>query len=118
MQDFEDDLEEDFPVVDVISREDLKKGLADGSVVLIDVREESEFREGRIPGSILMPLSRFRPADLPPATPGKRIVLTCRSGQRTQQAMAIAQIQGREDVTTHYAGSMLDWVAAGEKVEV
>lgn len=118
MQDIEDDIEEDFPVVDVVSREELKQGLADGSVVLIDVREEAEFRAGRIPGSILMPLSRFRPADLPPPAPGKRIVLTCRSGQRTLQAMAIAQIQGREDVTAHYAGSMLDWAAAGEPVEV
>ena len=118
MQDIEDDIEEDFPVADVISREDLKNGLADGSIVLIDVREENEFREGRIPGSILRPLSRFRPADLPPPAPGKRIVFTCRSGVRTQQALAISQIQGRDDVTTHYAGSMLDWLAAGEPVEV
>lgn len=105
-------------MVDVISREDLKRGMADGSIVLVDVREPAEFAAGHIPGARLLPLSDFRVDSLPVATPGQRIVFSCRSGQRTLKALAMAQAQGRGDITAHYAGSMLDWVAAGEPVEI
>lgn len=106
----------EFPVVKVISREDLKQGLAEGSILLLDVREPNEFAAGHIPGAHLFPLSTFEPANLP-AADGKRIVFSCRSGARTLKALAMAQAGGRADITTHYEGSMLDWVAAGEPVE-
>ena len=104
-------------MVEIVSREELKKGLADGSILLIDVREPDEFRAGHIPGAVSMPLSRFNPAELPKAE-GKTIVFNCRSGKRTLQAIDLARLGGRRDVQTHYEGSMLDWVAAGEPVEV
>ena len=52
-------------MVEVVTREELKKGLADGSIALIDVREPNEFAAGHIPGAVLVPLSRFDPAQLP-----------------------------------------------------
>jgi rhodanese-related sulfurtransferase len=103
-------------MVEVVTREELKKGLADGSIALVDVREPNEFAAGHIPGAIPMPLSRFDPAQLP-RDPGKRIVFNCRSGKRTLQAIEMARLGGRRDATAHYEGSMLDWVAAGEPVE-
>jgi len=104
-------------MVEVVTRDELKKGLADGSIALIDVREPHEFAAGHIPGSASLPLSRFDPAQLP-RDAGKRIVFTCRSGQRTLQAIEMARLGGRSDACAHYAGSMNDWVGAGEKVEV
>ncbi len=104
-------------MVEVVTREELKKGLADGSIALIDVREPHEFAAGHIPGAALLPLSRFDPAQLP-REPGRRIVFSCRSGQRTLQAIEMARLGGRSDACAHYAGSMNDWVASGEKVEV
>lgn len=103
-------------MVEIVSRDELKKGLADGTITLIDVREPHEFAAGRIPGSILLPLSRFDPALLPRGE-GKRLVFTCRSGQRTLRAIEMAQLGGRRDACAHYAGSMADWIANGEPVE-
>jgi rhodanese-related sulfurtransferase len=104
-------------MVEVVTRDELKKGLADGSITLIDVREPNEYAAGHIPGAVAMPLSRFDPAQLP-REPGKRVVFSCRSGHRTLQALEIARLGGRRDVCAHYAGSILDWVAAGEPLEM
>ena len=54
-----------------LDRETVKRGLADGSLVLVDVREPHEFAAGHIPGSVSLPLSMFDPAQLPD---GQRVV--------------------------------------------
>lgn len=104
-------------MVEVVTREELKKGLADGSIALIDVREPNEFAAGHIPGARTMPLSRFDPNKLP-RDPGKRIVFNCRSGKRTLQAIEMARLGGRRDAIAHYEGSIQDWMAAGEPLEM
>ena len=91
-------------MVENVSRETLKKGLADGSIVLVDVREPNEYAEGHTDA-------------LPPRASGKQIVFSCRSGKRSMVALERAQAAGRQDINAHYAGGMLDWNAAGEPVE-
>ncbi len=102
--------------VENVSREDLKHGLADGTVSLVDVREPHEFADGHIPGATLNALQGFDPGALPPPRAGHRIVLACRSGKRSLVAIDLAQAAGRTDVTAHYPGGMLDWNAAGEPI--
>ena len=103
--------------VENVGREELKRGLSDGSIRLVDVREPNEFADGHIPGALLNPLQSFDPAALPPAQDGKRVVLSCRSGKRSLIALERAREAGRTDITSHYAGGMLDWNAAGEPIE-
>ena len=103
------------PIVENVSLEEVKKGLADGTIALVDVREPNEWAEGHIAGASLNPLSTFDPAALP-RVPGKRVVLQCRSGGRTLKALALAQAAGRDDVRAHFPGSMNGWLAAGEPV--
>jgi rhodanese-related sulfurtransferase len=105
------------PIVEDVSLKDLKAGLADGSIVLVDVREPHEFAAGHIPGSSLNPLQSFEPDTLPPAEPGKRIVFSCRSGRRSISALGLAQQAGRDDIRAHYPGGILGWEGAGERVE-
>ena len=100
-----------------VSREELKHGLADGTIVLVDVREPNEWADGHIPGATLNPLQSFDTDALPPAKDGKRIVLHCRSGKRSLVALDRAHAAGRTDIKAHYPGGMLDWNAAGEPVE-
>jgi rhodanese-related sulfurtransferase len=95
--------------------DDIKAGLAAGSILIVDVREPQEFAAGRIPGSVSRPLSQFDPADLP-NEPGKRIVLSCAAGVRSLRALAFAQSAGL-DVDSHYLGGFKDWVMRGEPVE-
>ena len=104
-----------MPVVENVSLDELKAGLADGSVLLVDVREPNEWDAGHIAGATLNPLQSFDPAALPKAA-SKRIVLHCRSGKRSVTALGLAQDAGRDDVRAHFGGGMLEWVDAGEPV--
>ena len=104
-------------VVEDVSLAELKQGLADGSIALVDVREANEWAAGRIPGAVFNPLSAFDPAAVPAARPGQRVVLQCRSGRRSVTALGLAQQAGRSDVRAHFAGGMLEWQGAGEPVE-
>ncbi len=102
--------------VENVSIDELKKGLADGSILLVDVREPKEYAAGHIPGAMLNPLQRFDALALPGA-PGKQVVLSCRSGKRSLTALALAQEAGRDDIRAHYPGGFQEWSNAGEKVE-
>lgn len=103
--------------VENVDIDDLKRGLADGSILLVDVREPDEYAAGHIPGATLNPLRSFDPARLPEAAPGKRVVLSCRSGKRSLSALDLAQRAGRGDVTAHFPGGFLEWAQSGETVE-
>jgi rhodanese-related sulfurtransferase len=105
------------PIVEDVTLPELKQGLSDGSIVLVDVREPHEYAAGHIPGSSLNPLQSFDPDALPPSEPGKRIVLSCRSGNRSVTALRLAQGAGRDDIRAHFGGGMLAWQGAGEPVE-
>lgn len=95
---------------------ELKQRLADGAILLVDVREPNEYAAGRIPGAMLNPLQKFDPSALPREA-GKRVVLYCRSGKRSLVALGIAQAAGRDDVRAHLEGGILAWAAAREAVE-
>lgn len=104
-----------MPIVENVSLDQLKAGLADGSILLVDVREPNEWDAGHIAGATLNPLGSFDPAALPKAD-GKRVVLHCRSGKRSVTALGLAQANGREDVRAHFGGGMLEWAEAGEPI--
>ena len=97
-----------------LDREEIKAGLADGSILLIDVRETHEFVAGHIPGAISMPLSKFDAAELPET--GKRIVFSCAAGIRSMHALMAAN-DGGVPLDAHYAGGFKDWFYAGEAIE-
>ena len=97
-----------------LDRETVKRGLADGSIVLVDVREPHEFAAGRIPGSVSMPLSTLDPNAIPDE-PGKRVVFSCAAGVRSMRAIEFAQAFGR-DIREHYKGGFKDWAMAGEEI--
>jgi rhodanese-related sulfurtransferase len=99
-------------VVD-LDRQDVKQGLADGSIVVVDVREPHEFAAGHIPGAVRNPLSAFDPSALPS---DKRVVFSCAAGVRSLRAIEFAQAAGR-DIREHYKGGFKDWAAAGEPIE-
>ena len=93
----------------------LKTMLADGSVLLIDVREPEEFAAEHIKRALNAPLSRFVPQDLPEAA-GRTIVLQCAGGKRS--GMALDQCAAAQHaINTHLAGGIGAWKAAGLPVE-
>ena len=103
------------PAVVDLDREVVARGLEDGSILLVDVREPHEFTAGHIPGSLSLPLSTFDPADLPVGD-GRRIVFSCAAGVRSVHAIHIAQAAGL-DLREHYRGGFKDWLMWGGDVE-
>lgn len=87
---------------------------ADGAV-LIDVREQWEYRQERAPGATLIPLSEFvqRHAEVPR---DREALLICHSGYRSMQAALYLRRQGYERLG-NVRGGMEAWEAAGLPVE-
>jgi len=84
--------------------------LRTGDALVVDVREPEEFSGGHIPGAINMPLSQFRPSQLP--DPGEKLqVLNCAAGRRS--AMALDKCAAvRAEIDTHLAGGFGAWRSA------
>jgi rhodanese-related sulfurtransferase len=95
-----------------VSHDDLVAALQAKAVTLIDVREPNEFASGHVQGASNLPLSRFDAQLLPS---DKAVVLICRSGARSGQALAKAHAAGRSDVR-HYRGGVMGWSSAGGKL--
>jgi rhodanese-related sulfurtransferase len=93
-----------------IDAQTLCRWLSADMAVLVDVREEWEFAQDRIPGATNLPLSKFDIRKLP-QDDGRRIVLTCAVGRRSAQAAGIMLSTGYEKVT-HLRGGMLAWEEA------
>lgn len=83
---------------------------ADKDFLLVDVREPAEYEIVRIPGSVLIPkgdiLSGEALAKLPQ---DKQIVLHCKSGVRSAEALAALKAAGFKDAV-HVQGGVLAWV--------
>ena len=94
-----------------LTTQDVAAGLADGSLLLVDVREPHEFAAGHIPGSVLVPLSSFDAADVP-VNSGRRVVFYCAAGVRSVRAVEMAQRAGLP-LDTHYKGGFKAWASAG-----
>ena len=83
--------------------------LPDGLVVL-DVREQTEWDAGHVDGSVHLPLIQLGEgyADLPA---GAQTLVVCRSGNRSAHATAFLLRQGIEAVNLD--GGLLAWALAG-----
>ena len=77
---------------------------------LVDVREDAEVAEGRIPGTIHIPLGEL-PVRLTELDRGKPVIAICRSGNRSGRATAFLTEAGYQ--CHNMAGGMLAWQAAG-----
>lgn len=98
-----------------VSADELMSLLKADKALVVDVREPEEFRAGHIPGAVNLPLSSFRPADLPDPH-GRLLVLNCLGGKRSGQALDSCRAAGAV-VETHLAGGFGAWKAAGLPVE-
>ncbi|MFP3712137.1 ThiF family adenylyltransferase [Puerhibacterium sp. TATVAM-FAB25] len=83
-------------------------GGAHDGVLLVDVRQPAEREIVAIPGAVPVPLERLLTGEhgLPR---GRRVVLHCRSGVRSERAARALLDEGYTDVA-HLAGGVLAWV--------
>jgi rhodanese-related sulfurtransferase len=105
----------DGPKVRDLTPEEVARGLTEGRMLLVDVREPNETAIERYPGAAIVPLSTFDPAQIPDPQ-GREVVFACRSGRRSVTASQAAQDQGYR-YEAHLAGGLLAWKAAGLPTE-
>src|SRR4249919_4247656 len=100
-------------VVEEIEPFEAAQEIEGGDVVLIDTREPHEFQESRIEGGKLVPPGLLGD-EIAAAAPDKsaRIILYCRSGNRSYKAAEQMQALGYENVAS-MAGGILAWQEQG-----
>lgn len=72
-------------------------------VQLVDVREPAEYIGGTLPGFVNIPLGQL-PARARELDPARRVVVLCRSGNRSGQAAEFLARQGFRDVVNLAGG--------------
>ena len=94
-----------------ITATDLKDMLDRGdNIFLVDVREPNEYEIVSIPGATLIPKDQFLSgAALEKLPQDKRIVLHCKSGVRSAEALAVVKNAGFADAV-HVGGGVLAWI--------
>jgi rhodanese-related sulfurtransferase len=86
------------------------EALTAGSADLVDVREQFEYDAGHAPGARHIPLGEIG-LRLSTLTHERRLILVCRSGQRS--AAATAQLTAAGFDAINLEGGMQAWAAAG-----
>jgi len=95
--------------------EEVARGLAEGKILLVDVREPNETEIERYPEAFYLPMSEFDPTAIPNPE-GRQVVFACRSGNRSVTASLIAQTAGLP-YDAHLAGGMKAWKELGLPTE-
>jgi rhodanese-related sulfurtransferase/glyoxylase-like metal-dependent hydrolase (beta-lactamase superfamily II) len=88
----------------------------DGSVQVLDVREESEWRSGHIPDSLHVPYHDIH--SLPDSIdPSKPVAVVCASGQRSAVAASLLKAHGAGEVIHVVDGGVPLWERLGFPIE-
>ena len=97
-----------------LSIEESKLKIEEGFII-VDVREESEFNESRIPNSHLIPLNTVS-KDLLVSKFGEKadIIIHCRSGKRSKVAAEILANQGYEGTIFEIDTGIIGWMKSGQ----
>ncbi len=84
-------------------------------VSVLDVRDSDEFENGHIPGAALMPLPEIddRLAEVPA---DQTVIVVCQSGRRSEEAAALLEGSGFDNVL-HMTGGVRAWTRAGFEIE-
>ncbi len=82
----------------------------DRDFVLVDVREPNEYEINQIPGSVLIPKGEFLDGTALGKLPSdKQVVLHCKTGIRSAEALAVVKGAGYQDAV-HVGGGVSAWV--------
>ena len=94
---------------------DLAYELYSQGTFTLDVRTLEEWQQVHIPGATLIPLDQLaeRYLELPVGEP---ILIYCRSGNRSFQALTLLKGLGMDNLSS-MEGGINDWIAAGYPVE-
>jgi rhodanese-related sulfurtransferase len=97
-----------------IAIEELDALLAQGAVRILDVREESEFRQGHLRGAVNIPVKRLS-GRVDKLKRDKPYAVICQSGSRNRSATDYLVDQGFEDAKSVKGGTGA-WARSGRPI--
>lgn len=99
------------PQIDVA---ELDRLLAEGAIRVLDVREDSEFKRGHLPGAIHVPMKRL-PERVGSLRHDKPYAVICQSGNRSRSSTSYLLDQGFEG-TVSVRGGTGAWARSGRPI--
>ncbi len=97
--------------IQAVNAATLQQWMKNDDVILIDVRETSEYSRAYIPGSRHLPLSGLHVAELPDRD-GKKVVVSCATGRRSMMA-ADSRLSAHYGGVYNLDGGISAWQIAG-----
>ena len=107
---------QDRDVLEAVDATELMKRLSDGSVIVLDVRPEEEYRAGHIPGAISVPVDTLEAA-LQMLPKDREVVAYCRGPYCVFADEAVALLKARGYRAYRLQQGLPDWRAAGMPME-
>ena len=92
-----------------ISQDEAKKMMDNGNVIILDVREKSEYDAGHIKGAVLLPVGTIN-ADTAAeviASKDSVVLVYCRSGNRSKKASVVLAKLGYKNI--YEFGGITSW---------
>ncbi|MDP9411206.1 MAG: metalloregulator ArsR/SmtB family transcription factor [Actinomycetota bacterium] len=107
---------EDRDALEAVDAAELMGRLSDGSVIVLDVRPEEEYRAGHIPGALSVPVDALEAA-LETLPRDREVVAYCRGPYCVFSDEAVAFLRTRGYRARRLRQGLPDWRAAGMPVE-
>ena len=107
---------EDRATLEAMDATELMERLSDGSVIVLDVRPEEEYRAGHIPGALSLPIDALEAA-LQTLPRDQDIVAYCRGPYCVFSDEAVAFLRSRGYRARRLQQGLPDWRVAGMPVE-
>jgi rhodanese-related sulfurtransferase len=107
---------DDRDALEAVNAAELMERLNDGSVIVLDVRPEEEYRAGHIPGALSVPVDALEAA-LQTLPRDREIVAYCRGPYCVFSDEAVALLGSRGFRARRLRQGLPDWRAAGFPVE-
>lgn len=102
--------------LEAVDRKELIARIKEGKVTLIDVRPEDEYKSGHLPKALCIPLADLK-AKLSELPKNKEVVAYCRGPYCVLALEAVEILRGKGFRAVRLDMGVVDWIAAGQRVE-
>lgn len=100
-------------MIDELNAVEVKELYDTGKLLLVDVREPEEYAEKHIEGAVHLPMSSFKPNEVPEVPQGKTLVFHCLVGGRSARMMDVFNAFYPDVKCYNLHGGILAWEEAG-----
>ena len=102
--------------LEAVAGDELLRRVKNGDVTVLDVRPESEYRAGHIPGAVSIPVAELK-ARLKELPKSKEIVAYCRGPYCVMALDAVELLRKKGFEARHMAEGVIEWRARGFRIE-